>query len=158
MNDMFIILKREIEKVNEDSSSDLREHASNFQGEMLHLHQPLTWMAERPGIQCSGLECFLLASRPDGKPGRDSGTLTPRKEVIHPHLPVGIPCYDLKLVIDLAVTESLACALGSSASGIANSTHLTGSVYKERERIHRSHLICDYYQFRLHEGEFQPSI
>jgi len=55
---------------------------------------------------------------------------TPRKEVIHPHLPVGIPCYDLTLVIDLAVVAPLACALGSSASGVANSTHLTGSVLR----------------------------
>lgn len=84
--------------------------------------------------------------------------ITPRKEVIHPHLPVGIPCYDLALVIGLTVVESFACALGSSASGIANSTHLTGSVYKERERIHRDLLIRDYYQFRLHGGEFQPPI
>ena len=81
-----------------------------------------------------------------------------RKEVIHPHLPVGIPCYDLTLVTDLAVVASTACAFGSSASGIASSTHLTGSVYKERERIHRNLLICDYYQFRLHAGEFQPAI
>jgi len=35
---------------------------------------------------------------------------------------------------------------------------LTGGVYKERERIHRNLLICDYYRFRLHEGELQPSI
>ncbi len=35
---------------------------------------------------------------------------------------------------------------------------VTGGVYKARERIHRSLLICDYYRFHLHEGEFQPSI
>ena len=26
-----------------------------------------------------------------------------RKEVIHPHLPVGIPCYDLVLIADLTL-------------------------------------------------------
>ncbi len=26
-----------------------------------------------------------------------------RKEVVHPHLPVRIPCYDLTLIIELAV-------------------------------------------------------
>ena len=31
-------------------------------------------------------------------------------------------------------------------------------LYKERERIHRNLLICDYYRFRLHEGGLQPSI
>ena len=81
-----------------------------------------------------------------------------RKEVIHPHLPVRIPCYDLVLIADLAVEEPLSCELGSSASGAANFAGLTGSVYKERERIHRNLLICDYYRFRLHEGELQPSI
>jgi hypothetical protein len=30
-----------------------------------------------------------------------------RKEVIHPHLPVRIPCYDLVLIADLAVEEPL---------------------------------------------------
>jgi len=30
-----------------------------------------------------------------------------RKEVIHPHLPVRIPCYDLVLIADLTVTEPI---------------------------------------------------
>ncbi len=81
-----------------------------------------------------------------------------RKEVIHPHLPVGIPCYDLVLIADLAVVVLLSCELESSTSGAANFAGLTGSVYKERERIHRNLMICDYYRFRLHEGRFQPSI
>jgi len=78
--------------------------------------------------------------------------------VIHPHLPVGIPCYDLVLIADLTVEGPLSCELRSPASGAANFAGLTGSVYKERERIHRNLLICDYYRFRLHEGELQPSI
>ena len=32
------------------------------------------------------------------------------------------------------------------------------NLYKKRERIHRSLLICDYYQVRLHAGELQPAI
>jgi hypothetical protein len=81
-----------------------------------------------------------------------------RKEVIHPHLPVRIPCYDLVLIADLAVVAPISCELGSSTSGVANFAGLTGSVYKERERIHRDLLIRDYYQFRLHGGGFQPPI
>jgi hypothetical protein len=81
-----------------------------------------------------------------------------RKEVIHPHLPVRIPCYDLVLIADLAVVGPVSCEFRSTASGAANFAGLTGSVYKERERIHRNLLICDYYRFRLHEGELQPSI
>jgi hypothetical protein len=93
-----------------------------------------------------------------GMGGRDSPTHLLRKEVIHPHLPVGIPCYDLVLIADLTVVVLLSCELKSSTSGVANFAGLTGSVYKERERIHRNLLICDYYRFRLHEGELQPSI
>lgn len=90
--------------------------------------------------------------------GRDSPTHLLRKEVIHPHLPVGIPCYDLVLIADLAVVALPPCGLESSTSGAANFAGLTGSVYKERERIHRNLLICDYYRFRLHAGELQPAI
>ena len=73
--------------------------------------------------------------------------------MIHPHLPVRIPCYDLVLIADLALE-----AYKYAASGAANFAGLTGSVYKERERIHRSLLTYDYYRFQLHEGELQPSI
>jgi hypothetical protein len=81
-----------------------------------------------------------------------------RKEVIHPHLQVRIPCYDLVLIADLTVEGPVHCWFRSPASGAADFAGLTGSVYKERERIHRNLLICDYYRFRLHEGELQPSI
>ena len=81
-----------------------------------------------------------------------------RKEVIQPHLPVRLPCYDLVLIANLAVEELLSCELESSASGAADFAGLTGSVYKERERIHRNLMICDYYRFQLHAGEFQPAI
>ena len=66
-----------------------------------------------------------------------------RKEVIHPHVPVGIPCYDLTPVIDPAFDGSLLSVM-PPASGIIDSHGLTGGVYKARERIHRSMLICDY--------------
>jgi hypothetical protein len=68
---------------------------------------------------------------------------TPRKEVIHPHLPVGIPCYDFTPVTE----HSLASALPKvrlPASGAIDSHGVTGGVYKARERIHRSVLISDY--------------
>ena len=81
-----------------------------------------------------------------------------RKEVIQALLPERLPCYDLVLIADLTVEGPLSCELRSPASGAANFAGLTGSVYKERERIHRSLLTCDYYRFRLHEGELQPSI
>ena len=66
-----------------------------------------------------------------------------RKEVIHPHVPVGIPCYDLTPIISPTLGAWL-LSVTSTTSGIANSHGLTGGVYKARERIHRSMLICDY--------------
>ena len=65
------------------------------------------------------------------------------KEVIQPHIPVGIPCYDLTPVIGPTFDGSL-LAVMPPASGITDSHGLTGGVYKARERIHRSMLICDY--------------
>ena len=66
-----------------------------------------------------------------------------RKEVIHPHVPVGIPCYDLTPVIN-PTFDGFLLAVGPPASGIVNSHGLTGGVYKARERIHRGMLIRDY--------------
>ena len=66
-----------------------------------------------------------------------------RKEVIQPHLPIRLPCYDFTPVIGSTFDSSLP-KVGSLASGIPNSHGVTGGVYKTRERIHRSILICDY--------------
>ena len=66
-----------------------------------------------------------------------------RKEVIQPHLPIRLPCYDFTPVIEPAFGSSL-LAVRSLTSGISNSHGVTGGVYKTRERIHRSILICDY--------------
>ena len=90
--------------------------------------------------------------------GREALTVLLRKEVVHPLLPERIPCYDLVLIADLAVVRLPHKGLESLASGAADFAGLTGSVYKERERIHRDLLIRDYYRFRLHAGELQPAI
>ena len=66
-----------------------------------------------------------------------------RKEVIQPHLPIRLPCYDFTPVINPAFDGSF-IAVRSPASGIIDSHGVTGGVYKTRERIHRSILICDY--------------
>jgi hypothetical protein len=56
-----------------------------------------------------------------------------RKEVIQPHLPIRLPCYDLAPVTRF--TFSPDC---SGISGTSSSHRLTGGVYKARERIHGS--------------------
>ena len=66
-----------------------------------------------------------------------------RKEVIQPHLPIRLPCYDFTPVIGLTF-DSWLLAVTSLASGAPNSHGVTGGVYKARERIHRGMLIRDY--------------
>ena len=67
----------------------------------------------------------------------------PRKEVIQPHLPIRLPCYDFTPVIELTFGGWL-LAVASPTSGAPNSHGVTGGVYKARERIHRDMLIRDY--------------
>ena len=64
--------------------------------------------------------------------------ILPRKEVIQPHLPVRLPCYDF--------TPLTLHTFGTSLprSGADDSGGVTGGVYKARERIHRGVLIRDY--------------
>ena len=67
----------------------------------------------------------------------------PRKEVIQPHLPIRLPCYDFTPVIGLTF-DGCPLSVSSPASGAPNSHGVTGGVYKARERIHRGMLIRDY--------------
>ena len=66
-----------------------------------------------------------------------------RKEVIQPHLPIRLPCYDFTPVTSPAFGSSL-LSVGSLTSGVTDSHGVTGGVYKTRERIHRDILIRDY--------------
>ena len=61
-----------------------------------------------------------------------------RKEVIQPHLPVRLPCYDLVLITSPTFDSSLPKRVRPPASGVTDFHDLTGGVYKPRERIHRS--------------------
>lgn len=60
-----------------------------------------------------------------------------QKEVIQPHLPIRLPCYDFTPVIGHTVASALP-KVKLPASGATNSHGVTGGVYKARERIHRS--------------------
>ena len=71
------------------------------------------------------------------KPSHFCLGLLPRKEVIQPHLPIRLPCYDFTPVIDLTLGGWL-LAVTSPISGAINSHGVTGGVYKARERIHRA--------------------
>ena len=66
-----------------------------------------------------------------------------RKEVIQPHLPIRLPCYDFTPVI-APTLDGWSLAVTPPASGVNDFRGVTGGVYKARERIHRSMLTCDY--------------
>ena len=66
-----------------------------------------------------------------------------RKEVIQPHLPIRLPCYDFTPVIGPAFGSS-SLSVRSLTSGVTDSHGVTGGVYKTRDRIHRGILIRDY--------------
>ena len=87
---------------------------------------------------------FLLRFRSTlGEPPDFSFSFLPRKEVIQPHLPIRLPCYDFTPVIGLTF-DSWLLSVTSLTSGAPNSHGVTGGVYKARERIHRGMLIRDY--------------
>ena len=67
----------------------------------------------------------------------------PRKEVIQPHLPVRLPCYDFP-PLTLHTFGASPLSVGPATSGADDSGGVTGGVYKARERIHRGMLIRDY--------------
>ena len=66
-----------------------------------------------------------------------------RKEVIQPHLPIRLPCYDFTPIANPTLGSSL-LAVRILTLGITGSHGVTGGVYKARERIHRGMLIRDY--------------
>ncbi len=68
----------------------------------------------------------------------------PRKEVIQPHLPVRLPCYDFTPLTLHTFDASAPKRVRPAASGADDSGGVTGGVYKARERIHRGVLIRDY--------------
>ena len=71
-----------------------------------------------------------------------------RKEVIQPHLPVRLPCYDFtpltRHTFGSAPPRGLRRRVRLLTSGTPNSGGVTGGVYKARERIHRAMLMRDY--------------
>ena len=71
------------------------------------------------------------------------GARITQKEVIQPHLPIRLPCYDFTPVMKPTVVIAL-LAVRLTTSGKPHSHGVTGGVYKTRERIHRGKLIRDY--------------
>ena len=67
-----------------------------------------------------------------------------RKEVIHPHVLVGIPCYDFTPITCPTLNGPLPKRVRLPHSGITDFRGVTAGVYNTRERIHPNILIWDY--------------
>ena len=123
---------------------------------LLTLHASLILVGlgglEPPTSPLSGVRSNHLSYRPELAPlikqfmwilgAEDSATIS-RKEVIQPHLPIRLPCYDFTPVMNHSVV-SAPLAVRLPTSGATHSHGVTGGVYKARERIHRDMLIRDY--------------
>ena len=70
-------------------------------------------------------------------------TFSLRKEVIQPQVLLRLPCYDFTPIMNYTL-EGCLLAVSTPASSMVHFRDVTGGVYKARERIHRSVLICDY--------------
>jgi hypothetical protein len=106
----------------------------------------------KSGTPKSLLSCTRTASTTEDSPSNESlRTPNPhtmwagrslvvllRKEVIQPHLPVRLPCYDFVPIADPTFDGSLPQGVRPPASGVTDFHDVTGGVYKARERIHRS--------------------
>ena len=115
------------------------------------LNQPVSQPAAQSATGCVSLcsdnrnECRHFArscQQSFDHQTRLRGTFS-RKEVIQPHLPIRLPCYDFTPVMKPTVVIAL-LAVRLTTSGGFHSHGVTGGVYKTRERIHRDMLIRDY--------------
>ena len=77
------------------------------------------------------------------RPRMNAFALLLRKEVIQPHLPIRLPCYDFTPIINPTLDGCL-LTVSPPASGVTNFRGVTGGVCKTRERIHRDMLTRDY--------------
>jgi hypothetical protein len=66
-----------------------------------------------------------------------------RKEVIQPQVLLRLPCYDFTPIMSHTLGACL-LAVSVATSSTAHFRDVTGGVYKARERIHGSMLICHY--------------
>ena len=64
-------------------------------------------------------------------------TVLLRKEVIQPHLPVRLPCYDFTPIAG-STLDNCFPKVSALSLGVSDSHGVTGGVYKARERIQRS--------------------
>ena len=135
---------------------------SSFIYYLIHLNHSLSWVVGLSGLEpptspLSGVRSNHLSYRPKGITAFCSILSTIYqsicvdtyclsflgKEVIQPQVPLRLPCYDFTPVMNHKVVSALP-KVKLPTSFATHSHGVTGGVYKARERIHRSVLICDY--------------
>ena len=102
---------------------------------MIHFILLCSFQRTREGVVPSKLD--------NAKPDANDLGIILRKEVIQPHLPIRLPCYDFTPVI-APTLDGCSLAVSPPASGVNDFRGVTGGVYKARERIHRCMLTSDY--------------
>jgi hypothetical protein len=97
----------------------------------LHCRDPKEYFHLRAWLRCASfrMQCQMTQDA-------QKASALPEKEVIQPHLPVRLPCYDFTPVTSIAFDIPL-LAIKVTTWGMASSHSVTGGVYKARERIHR---------------------
>ena len=90
----------------------------------------------RPRLPPDGDQSGGERSTEDARPAGRHPCL-PRKEVIHPQIPLRIPCYDFVPVRGFTLAVHLPCGLALTSSGASSFHDMTGGVYKTQEHIHR---------------------
>jgi hypothetical protein len=89
------------------------------------------------------LEGIEESRDPSGRTRPPNPSWLLRKEVIQPQVPLRLPCYDFTPITDHTFGTCI-LAVSVATSGTAGFRGVTGGVYKARERIQRSLLICAY--------------
>ena len=99
--------------------------------------QVLSQLSYGPDADFEPRDSLLDAGHLCGRLDGPSAVLWSLKEVIQPHLPIRLPCYDFTPVMNHTVVTVLP-KVRLATSGATHSHGVTGGVYKARERIHRS--------------------
>ncbi len=118
---------------------------------------------EPPASPLSGVRSNHLSYRPNSRSlvwASCRGEVA-RKEVIQPHLPIRLPCYDFTPVIDHTVVGVL-LAVRLPASGAANSHGVTGAITSDSDFMEsscrlQSGLGSAFWDW-LHLAVLQPSV
>ncbi|XLU61179.1 hypothetical protein S245_029928 [Arachis hypogaea] len=95
-----------------------------------------TWGEKKERAPINLRSSLLLGCEAVSNQTTQQALALPEKEVIQPHLPVRLPCYDFTPVTSPAFGIPL-LTVKVTTSGMASSHSVTGGVYKARERIHR---------------------